>query len=438
MNYQSRGFIGWALRVCLAASAFLALASCGSSNVPSVSSGPAPVSGPVAVLPGSATLYSETPTTFLVTGGTGSYLLASSDQTVVPVANSFSGEAFTIVPNAVAVDTTVTLTVRDATDATQATVQLLVKPRTVSSIVAITPSAGQSAACGTAVCSGGDAEVLATFSQGGAPLIGRQARFEVVSGDFRIISPDGVETLVTSAVTLTDSTGSARVRIRALNAAESQTALIQITDVTSGAFTRTSFAIAPAGSGTLSALPEVITFTGRDASACAVGVSAEVIVLGGRPPYTVSQPNGFTVSTTVVHSSGGRFIVHATGQCSSGTQIAVVDSAGASDTVTVSNVLGTAGATSPLAVGPTAVTLGTSCSSIASAIVTAGVGASYFAVSGSDYLTVLISGNVVSIRRTVVSAPTPAPPATTIPVAVTDGRTIATISVNVPAGPCVP
>ncbi len=48
--------------------------------------------------------------------------------------------------------------------------------------VTITPSATQSASCSPALCSGGDAEVTVTISQGGIPLAARGVRFEVVSG----------------------------------------------------------------------------------------------------------------------------------------------------------------------------------------------------------------------------------------------------------------
>lgn len=435
MEYGWRGFIGRALRCGLVASALLVISSCGGSDP----AGPAPVIGPVAVLPATATVYSDTPTTFLVSGGSGSFVLVSSDQAVVPVTNTFSGGSFTVVPGAVAVETPVTLTVRDANGSTQAAAQLTVKPRTVSGTVSITPSAGQSAACGTAVCAGGDAEVVATFAQGGVPLLGREARFEVVSGDFRIITSSSgtAETLATSAVTTTDSTGQARMRIRALSTALSQTALIQITDVSSGSFTRTGFAITPASSGPLSAQPNSITFRGRDSTACANGISAEIFVVGGRPPYTVSLPAGFNVSPTTINASGGRFVVTAMGQCATA-QIAVVDSIGATSTVSVTNALGSdTSNTAALTVGPTALTLDSKCSSIASAIVANGLG-SYFALSGSEYLTASVGGNVVSIRRAVTTAPTPAPPTTSIPVAVSDGRAVITITVTVPSTPCVP
>jgi hypothetical protein len=432
------GVRGLTLRFGLAMAAALALASCGGSTPPE---GGRLAPTPVAVIPATATLYSDSPTTFVVTGGSGNYLVTSSDQFVI-AAGTFSGETFTVVPNPVSADTPVTLTVRDTGgQGTQATVQVIVKPRTVSATVSITPSSGQPASCGTAVCSGGDAEVVGTLVQGGAPLAGRQARFEVVSGDFRIITSSAgmPETLATSFVTVTDSAGRARVRIRANSGAESQTALIQITDVTSGSFTRAGFSIVPAANAVLNEQPNTIQFRGLEETTCASGISAEVIVFGGRPPYVVSQPGVFIVNPTRLTSSGDRFIVTATGQCSPGTQIAVVDSAGSTVPVNVTNAEGPEDAALNLVVGPTTLNLDNNCSATISAFVVGGLGPPYFAMSASNYLSVSnpIVSNTITIRRADTMT-RPAPTQTAIPVSITDGREVVTITVNVRNAPCDP
>jgi hypothetical protein len=77
-------------------------------------SGPAPVNDPtrITILPAIATTYSGLPTTFVISGGTGSYIVSSSDQAVIPVAGSIAGGSLTVVPNPVLADTLVTLTVR--------------------------------------------------------------------------------------------------------------------------------------------------------------------------------------------------------------------------------------------------------------------------------------------------------------------------------------
>jgi hypothetical protein len=213
-----------------------------------------------------------------------------------------------------------------------------------------------------------------------------------------------------------------------------QTALLQITDTSSGAFQRASFTIAVANAAVLTAQPSVLTFRGLTGGTCARDISAEVIVTGGRPPYSISSPAGFQVSPTTLTQSGGRFTVTASGQCVSDAQIAVVDSLGASSTITVNNTLGPV-AQQPLAVGPPSVSLGQSCSSVASVLIAGGSG-TYFAVAGNSYLTVSISGNTASIMR---ANPTPTAPGNTtspIPVAISDGREVATVSVAVPVGAC--
>ena len=400
------------------------LVACGSGSVTDSTS----AGGPIAVVPATATMYSGVPTTFLVSGGSGSFNVVSSDQSIIPNATGLTGGSFSVVANAVSADSPVTLTVRDSAGTSQ-TVSLTVRPRTVSSTITITPTSSQAAACGSSICSGGDAEVAATLSQGGSPLTGRQVLFEAISGDFRFItSPVGSpETLATSVTTTTDATGTARVRIRVLSGAPPQTGLLQITDVVSGAFQRTSFTIALASTSALSAQPTAINFTGLTDSSCANGISADVIVTGGSPPYNISNPGVFAVSPQLLHSSGDRFTVTATGQCSSGTPIAVVDQQGASVTVNATNKVGTI-APSALAVGPTTVNLGSSCGSVASVLIAGGTG-SYFATAGDNAIAVTILTNQASIHWNVGVKPGN----TSIPVAISDGRTVSTVTVNVPA-----
>jgi hypothetical protein len=384
----------------LAALASLALGSCGSGAVSSTSA--TTTSGPITITPATATLFADLPSVFVVNGGNGSYIVTSSDQQAVPAAGALKGPGpFTVVPNQVAADTPVTLTVSDTAGSTPANATLTVKPRTVSNVVTVTPSASQPAACGTAICSGGDAEVKVALSQAGVPLVGRIVRFDVVSGDVRIITsaPGDPENDALSGTTTTDSTGAAIVRVRVLADATSQTALLQITDVSSGSTQRTSITIAPASNAPLNAQPSTIVFQGVDAGTCATGIQADVIVFGGRPPYLVSQPGSFSVSPTVITNNGGRFTVGATGQCTSGSQIAVVDSNGATVSVTASNKLSDLPApvtTVPFQVSPSSATLA-SCNAVANFTLSGGSG-SYFGTSEDSRLDVRINGNVGSVQ----------------------------------------
>src|SRR5258705_11118108 len=81
------------------------LLSCGSGAV-----GMPPVTDPdhLTILPNNAVLYSGLPTTFSITGGTGGYIVSSSNQAIVPVATTLIGSTLTIVPNPVIADTTLT------------------------------------------------------------------------------------------------------------------------------------------------------------------------------------------------------------------------------------------------------------------------------------------------------------------------------------------
>lgn len=408
------------------------LASCSGA----VSAPPVPVTpGPLLITPAQSALFSELPTTFTLSGGTAPYFVTSSDQATVPVIGTVTGTSFIVVPNPVAADTSVTLTVQDSGTATPVTAALTVRPRTISSVVTITPSASQPAACGTAVCAGGDAEVATTLVLNGVPLAGRSVRFDVVSGDVRVITsaPGTPESLGLSTTTTTDSAGSARIRIRALQDAGSQTALLQITDISSGFTQRASVTIAPSSAAPLNAQPDTITFRSVVAGRCAdEPLRADVIVFGGRPPYQISQPGTFDVSPSVVARSGERFTVAAIGQCTPGSLIAVVDSAG--NTVSV-NVISESPAvisapTPPAFVAsPEAVTLD-SCDSRATIVLAGGNGAStYFGHSGHSAVTVSVDrlASIGTIQRT------PGSPATTVtPVIVSfsDGSTTDEVTVN--------
>jgi hypothetical protein len=413
------------------------VASCGSGAV-SNDNATAPGSGPVNISPSTAVVYSELPTKFIVSGGSGSYFVASSNQAVVPVAANVTINSFTVVPADVGSDTAVTLTVRDANNATAipATAALTVKPRTISSTVTITPSESQSAACGSAICSGGDAEVSVLLSQQGVPLANRNVQFSVVSGDVRIITsaPGAPEVTSLSGVATTDGSGIARIRIRVLPGATSQTALLRITDLVSGFSQTTSVAISPESNLPLSAQPSTIAFSGPDTSSCASGgPSASVIVVGGHPPYNISQPSAFLVNASTLPSSGSRFTVTPTGQCSDGSQIAIVDSSGASTTVTVTNALGTA-TTPDFVVAPTEVTF-TGCNQQAGVVFAGGTG-SYFASSAGHPFSVGTNGSTGAITLAVdafdtSAAADPLPPAgTDFQVGFSDGRTVQPVTVH--------
>ena len=419
-------------RLAFALLSIAAVTSCGSGAV----SGSAPVNDPsrITILPAIATAFSGLPTTFVISGGTGSYIVSSSNQAIVQVAGSISGNTLTIVPNPVLADTVVTLTVRDtgATPTVSATVT--VRPGTVSNDITITPSSTQGGGCAPAICSGGDAEVSATLSQGGIPLPARGVRFEVVSGDFRFITTDtatGVETLSTSVIVITDETGKVRARIRATAGAANQTALLQVTDLGTSAFQRTSFLISQAtgSSPGFFTTPTQVTFQGIRVNECASGgVSANIFVFGGTPPYTVSSTSSaFIVSRDFISFSGGSYTVTPNGTCVAepGAPIIVRDASGRTTTTTVANIPGTQ-APPALAVTPSTVSI-SSCSGSANVTVAGGRQSNYFVSSGSDALVATVSGNTVTITR---RNPSPAAGTAPLTVGVSDGTTVANVTVN--------
>jgi len=413
-------------RIFLTLAAALAVASCGSGAVGSVVVDPTTIT----ILPGAdgtpATLYSGLPTTFTITGGTGTYIVSSSNQAVVQVSGTVTGNTLTVIPNPVVVDTLVTLTARDTGTTLPASVQLLVKPGTVSNTITITPG---STACSPAICSGGDAVIATTISQGGIPLPARGVRFDVISGDVRFITSaaGAPETTALSVTTVTDEAGVARARLRALDTAANQTAIIQITDLGSGAYQRTTVIIArtSATEAGFFTVPTTITFTGPDNTRCASGASSEFFVFGGSPPYTISNPapTAFVTNTSVVGQSGGSFRVTTTGQCASDITFAIRDAAGRVTTVTVNNQPGSQDPPpAPLAVAPSSLTL-TSCTATASAVIVGGQG-SYVGASENGLVLATVTGSILRVSR-LSGGPAPS----SVTVNVSDGRSVVPVTV---------
>jgi hypothetical protein len=433
-------------RALLALATLVIVAACGSGGV-----GPPPVNDPAAisVLPKHegdclntvtnvtcqpVIAYSGLPTTFTITGGTGSYIVSSTNQAIIPVSGTITGQTLTVIPNPVVSETSVNVTARDTGSTPPTTVQVLVRPGTVSNTITIAPA---SSACAPAVCSGGDAVVSATISQGGIPLPARGVRFDVISGDVRFItSPAGQpEATALSVSTTTDETGVARARLRALDTAANQTAIIQVTDLGTGAFHRTTVLVARATSTETGffTVPTSITYTGPNNATCASGITSEVFIFGGTPPYRISnsQPTAFNVNTTQVNASGGSFRVTPTGICGEAT-IGVTDAANRTTTMTVRNQPGSnpAPTPAPLTVAPTSVTL-SSCTQTASVFAVGGQATAYLVTPSSNVLLASSSGNLVTIRRT---PGTDATGLTGLEVAISDGREIKTVSVSLAGG----
>ncbi len=427
-------------RFALVLASLVIVISCGSGAVGTIVNDPAKIT----ILPGSdgtpTILYSGLPTTFTITGGTGVYIVSSSNQAIVQVSGNLVGNTLTVVPNNVVTETTLTLTARDTGTNTPAVVTLTVRPGTVSNMITIAPG---SSACSPAVCSGGDAVVTATISQGGIPLPARGVRFEVISGDVRFITSAAglAETVGLAVTTVTDETGAARVRLRALDAAANQTAVIQVTDLGSGAYQRTTLLIARATATQAGffTVPSAVTYTGPNNQQCASGLSSEIFVFGGTPPYTIanSAPSAFATNTSVVNFSGGSFRVTPSGVCAENVTIAVTDAAARTTTVTFTNKLGTNDPPpAPLAVVPGSLSL-TSCASTASAVIVGGKTTTYVAASSNGIVLATVNGSLLTVSR----APGPfTAPVSGVTVTVTDGTSVVSVPVTLSGtastGPC--
>ena len=425
--YRSFAHMGAYARVAAAAALAVLLGSCSSSV-----SGPTAVEDPtrVTIQPDTAVLYSGMPTSFTVSGGTGTYSITSTNQSVVQVPTFLNGRTFTVTPANVVVDTPVTISVRDSGTAPLASASLTVRPGTVANDIVVIPTETQGGSCSPAVCSGGDALVFATVSQGGNPLPARGVRLDAVSGDFRFIvsAPGQPEVLATTTTVVSDQAGGVHARIRVLPGAANQTGVVQVTDLGTNAFRRTSFSIAQStgSSPGFFTVPDTFTFTGPNTLQCASGSRADVSIFGGSPPYTISGGGSFFgVSQSVVSASGGSFYVVPNGVCAANVPISVVDTAGRTAVVSVSNVLGTE-AVPELLVSPANVTL-SDCASTATVTVAGGIPGNFTVSSTSNAINTTFSpsAGVITIARTQRQAAS-----SPIEIGVASGDKVATIIVT--------
>ena len=322
----------------------LSLAACGGGNGapnnPYTTGG-----GPLAVLPAAPTIYSGVPSTLTITGGRAPFSAFSSDSSVLPVTQSPS-TTLPLLASTVTADTTVTLTIRDASGSTL-DVAVLVKPSLLlptSITITGNPVCGGS---GSDLCSGQDGTASVQIIGPANLVAGRQIRFDVVLGTFSLIGANSTIPAQTLTV-VSDQNGFAAVTIRVPANALTQFATIRATDVASGSTVIGQFTIAQFvdGSGVLSIIPTgTTTFTGPDSAHCASSGVAAFYIFGGTPPYTVRTnfPSAVVITGSPVAVSGGAFSITPTGGCFTGLTFAITDAAGRTllTPPTVDNVLGT-------------------------------------------------------------------------------------------------
>jgi hypothetical protein len=379
---QSR-FAAWLrpLLTLVALASVLSLAACGGG-------GGAPNNpyqggvGPLAITPSVATAYSGNPFVFTVTGGSQPYTILSSDQAVLPVVGTLNGNTLVITPNSVGADTPVTLTVRDASGQTT-TALITVKPSLLLPASITITGNPNCAASGADLCSGQDGTAtVQVIGPAGAPLAGRDVRFDVVQGAFSISSTAAGQPLVQSLTVPTDQNGNATVRLVVPVNAATQVATIRATDLTSGSSVVGQFTIAQFvnGNSVLSVIPTgTTTFTGPDTEHCSNGASATFYIFGGTPPYTVATnfPGAVSISGQPVQRSGGGFTITTNGTCFTGLTFAITDAAGRTllTPPTASNVFGTAEPPPPtLTVTPNSAQINCSTTNNLQFLVTGGTG----------------------------------------------------------------
>jgi hypothetical protein len=409
---QSR-FAAWLrpLLTLVALAGVLSLAACGGG-------GGAPNNpyqggvGPLAITPSVATAYSGNPFVFTVTGGSQPYTILSSDQAVLPVVGTLNGNTLVITPNSVGADTPVTLTVRDASGQTT-TALITVKPSLLLPASITITGNPNCAASGADLCSGQDGTAtVQVIGPAGAPLAGRDVRFDVVQGAFSISSTAAGQPLVQSLTVTTDQNGNATVRLVVPVNAATQVATIRATDLTSGSSVVGQFTIAQFvnGNSVLSVIPTgTTTFTGPDTEHCSNGASATFYIFGGTPPYTVATnfPGAVSISGQPVQRSGGGFTITTNGTCFTGLTFAITDAAGRTllTPPTASNVFGTAEPPPPtLTVTPNSATINCSTTNNLQFLVTGGTGTFNAALTPSP-----VGSSVTAGATTNVTIPVSAP-----------------------------
>jgi len=345
----------------LGVAGLLALTACGGGNgAPNNPYTQPAVTPPLNVQPAVLTAYSGVPVTIQITSGVAPFFVFSSNSTVLPVAQNVAGSTIVLLASQVTTDIAVTLTIQDSAGQT-VPVTVTVSPAPIFNALTFAPSGSD---CGTNLCSGqtGTATVVAT-GPGGAPLVGRQIRFDVVFGPVGIATSNPAMPLAQTLTVATDVAGTAVAVIQALTNASTQPAQIRATDVTSGQQQIADFTVVNNTVGTqspLTVVPPLATITTALVNVCSSGFRIDYFIYGGNPPYTVSStfPSAVSIVNSTVPTSGGFFEAITNGTCVNPLTFTIVDSAGKQTTAQLINQAGSGTVPAPAAlkITPSAVT----------------------------------------------------------------------------------
>ncbi len=437
------------IQYALALAASILLAACGGGGA-SVDPNKG---GTLSLSPSAATFYAGVPNTIHIQGGRAPFAVTSSEAATLPVPSIVNSSSFDVIPNNPGVvDTglapgdlqvrTVTVAVHDSEGAAAtATIKVAQNFLTGYGIVfgqtTCPAPVGAGANATVQPCSGGDTNISfsAVFNgvlHGNAPF-----QLDVVRGQFAFFDPISSTNTVTQSLRVnSDHNGIVTAIIRVPAGVPTQLADIRITDLGTGASTDTIFTIVGTSATlTLTAIPSAITFTGALSTQCGTG-SADVFIFDGAPPYSAlsSNPN---VSVTAVSAGTqpGRFTISALNSniCLATVPVIFLDSLGNRTTVTVTT---SAGSTvvpppTPITVAPAAITL--VCGATGSVSVVGGTG-TYSATTSSPVITAVVSGNTLSITRHATPDPAGGPFPASSTVSVTDGSSVAVVTVTAPTG----
>ncbi len=400
------------------------------------------VSG-LSALPSSITVYHNNPALIAASGGLPPYRIVSSNPAIIPTSAWSQSGDFLILARNVASDLTVSLALQDSSGQS-AEVSVLVKPAPLLNVFTITPvSASPGVGCGSAVCSGQDGTASVTLrSFEGAPIAGRQVRFDVVQGQYLFYSDNPAQPLISSYTATSDQNGLAVVRFKADVNAVTGAALIRATDLLTGNQVNGSFVIAQFtdGTGTLSIVPNEAKIEMYYNDECSTGVPVTYYVFGGTPPYrvVVSFPDSLFLEGSPVQTNGGGFTVTTRGICLDPANLIVTDATARTLTALLRNKPGTEERPAtpapylPVVVTPEApitapITL--LCTNSVSFVISGGYTSTYVASSTSPGLMVTVSGGLltVDVRSPYIGGTSPAE------VLVSDGLTFARLYFNIPA-----
>lgn len=415
------------------------------------------------IAPSTGTFYAGVEYTFTIAGGRPPYTLSSSEPSLFAVPTTLNGNFFTVVPNNPGVIDagipddglavrTVNLTVRDSIGTTAVANEIQVAQNFLTGYGVFFNSNCSASAGGDApaACAGGETAVILNATISGNLNGNRQYRFEVLRGPFTWFFPSGqlqggtISDGGRTVTTRTDHTGNAHVWFRVNNNVGTQLAAFRVTDVATGASTTHLFIIQGVPLvGELEVIPDEITFTGPTTAQCGTG-SADVLVFNGTPPYTaVSSFASILVTPERSDSQPGRFTITATNPfiCISDGTVTIRDANNNRATVTVNTEAGSSDPPPPpISLTPQSVTL--QCGSSGSVSIVGGdSGASFSASSSDSRIIATIAGRTLTATRpaadvppTVPASPTPGTPnPIQFQVTVTDGNTIATLSVTAPS-----